>query len=309
MPTATLTWSDNHGDSNPQSNFSATNQGAIQLMNEYFTALAAFSDFPWTVCSFEGTTAPWYVTLKRKSNAPGRILIMAVASAPGATYNPQLGPLNWNTTGVRAAFFKDATTDTPANLLATSGDVFANPSNATGLGSSVTMTAGANTFRAWACEDGLFFRYGTPTATSAFFAIGDLLEDASENSEPVSFYAPSGTIDGMLSYTNPSVTTAGGFSLIGGTAVQFGAGWTPPSAIYSYLRDPGPKSSWFLPRSLFAISLPLGESMKYKLRQVAIGPAPLAAYETLTDTGAVLRAISTSHGTASGLPWLTNFKV
>ena len=49
--------------------------------------------------------------------------------------------------------------------------------------------------------------------------------------------------------------------------------------------------------------------MKYKLRQIAYGPTPLAAYETLTDTGAVLKAISTYPAATTGFPWLTNFKV
>lgn len=309
MPTATLTWSDNHGDSNPQSNFSATNQGAIQLMNQYFTALAAFSDFPWTVCSFEGTTAPWYVTLKRKSNAPGRILIMAVASAPNSTYNPQLGNLVWTSAGVRAAFFKNATTDTPANLLATSGDVFTNPSGSSGLGTNVGFNDGSATLRAWACEDGIAFRVGTTISTTEIFAIGDLLESATEDSAPMSACFAGGTITGTTPQTSPVIGSHGVFSSIGGNLCHFGAGWVPPSAIFDNLRNSGTKQAWFLPRSVCSYQLPLGEALSYKLRQITIGPTPLASFETLTDTGSVLRAISTAHNTSTGVPWLTNFKV
>lgn len=309
MPTATLTWSAPHGDSNLQSTFAATNQGAIQLMNQYFTALSAFGDFPWEVCSYEGTTAPWYVTLKRKTGAAGRIIFVAVTSAPGTTYNPQFGTMNWSATGVRAAFFPAATSDTPANILATSGDVFTNPSGASGLGPNLAMTTGANLLGGWACEDGLFLRYGTATTTANVFVVGDLLEDGSGNQAPISIMATGGTLDGIGPTPTPSIATGGGFFLQSGTSIHFGTGFAPPTGIYTYLRNLGSKEAWFLPRSLCSYSLPLGDAMKYKLRQIAYGPSPLAAYETLTDTGAVLKAISTYPGATNGYPWLTNFKV
>lgn len=311
MPTATLTWSSDHGDSNLQSTFAATNQGAIQLLNQYFTALSAFGDFPWQVCSYEGTTSPWFVTLKRKNGNPGRIVFIATTSAPGATYNPQLGSVSWSSTGVRAGFFPNATSDTPANILATSGDVFTNPSGGCGLGPIAVMTNGTNSFRCWGCEDGVFLRYGTSSATSAIIFVGDLLEDAGGNQAPISWMTSTGngTMDGVTPVTTPNVASAGGFTLLSGSTVHFGTGWSAPSGLQTYLRDSGPKSSWFLPRSLCCYSLPLGEAMKYKLRQITYGPVPLAAYETLTDTGSVLKAISVHFAAASGFPWLYNTKV
>jgi len=310
MPTATLTWSAPHGDSNLQSTFAATNQGAIQLMNQYFTALSAFSDFPWEVCSFEGTTAPWFVTLRRKSLAAGRIVFIAVTSNPGSTYNPQLGNLVWNTVGVRAAFFPLATSDTPANILATSGDVFTSPSGGSGLGPNITMTTGTNLLNCMACEDGLFMKYGAAITTVNAFVVGDMLEDDVGGQAPISItVAASGSFDSIAPSATPSVLTVGGFSLQGGVSIHFGSGFSAPSGIAAYLRDNGTKESWFLPRTLCSYSLPLGQSMKYKLRQIAYGPTPLAAYETLTDTGAVLKAISTYPAATAGFPWLTNFKV
>lgn len=308
MPTATLTWSAPHGDSNLQSTFAATNQGAIQLMNQYFTALSAFSDFPWEVCSFEGTTAPWFVTLRRKSLAAGRIVFIAVTSAPGATYNPQLGTFSWSSVGVRAAFFPLASSDTPANILSTSGDVFTNPSGGSGLGPTTTMTTGTNIISGWACEDGIAIRYGTSSTTAAILIVGDLMEDDSGVQAPISISNTSGSLE-IGPNSNPTATTSGGFSIIGGSNLQFGSGFSPPSGYGSYLRNNGTKESWFLPRSLCSFGLPLGSIMKYKLRQIVYGPTPLSANETLTDTGAVLKAISTYPAATTGFPWLTNFKV
>lgn len=309
MPTATLTWSAPHGDSNLQSTHAATNQGAIQLMNQYFTALAAFSDFPWTVASFEGTTSPWQVTLKRKSGAAGRIIFIAVTSAPGTTYNPQLGTLNWNATGVRAAFFPLASSDTPANILSTSGDVFTNPSGGTPLGPSTAMTSGTSQLGCWACEDGILMRYGSSSATSKIFIVGDLLEDDAGVQGPISIQSSVTTLTGITPLASPTLTDNGGSAFYAGTHIHFGSGLEPPTGIGTYLRDNGTKESWFLPRSLCSFGLPLGQAMKYKLRQIAIGPTPLASYEQLTDTGSVLKAISVFPGTTTGHPWLTNFKV
>lgn len=309
MPTATLTWSAPHGDSNLQSTFSATNQGAIQLLNQYLTTLAGFGDFPWEVCSFEGTTAPWFVTLKRKNGNPGRIVFVGVTTVPGTTYNPQFGNLNWNVAGVRAAFFPAATSDTPGNILATSGDVFTNPAGGSGMGPNVSMTAGSNMFTAFACDDGIVFRYGTATTIATLNVVGDFLEDNLGNQAPISAMWGSGTMDGIAPSIVPAVGTSGGFALRAGTTIHYGTGWQAPTLLSSYQRDNALKRSWFHPRSLCCVSLPLGEAMKYKLRQIAYGPAPLAANEQLSDTGAVLKAVSLTPNTTAGFPWLTNFKV
>ena len=309
MPTATLTWSAPHGDSNLQSTFAATNLGALQLLNQYFTALAAFSDVPWQICSFNDSSAPYYLTLKRKSGAAGRILFVVPTSSPGTTYNPQFGNnLNWNSSNMRVAFFQNATSDTPANILATSGDVFTNPSGGSGLGPSFAATSGTNLFGAWICEDGIVLRYGTAATSAMLIAVGDLLEDSAGNQAPISIASTAADLS-MSASASPTVFTAGGFTLLAGASIQLGIGWAPPAAISTYLRDSGPKSAWFLPRSLCSFQLPLGEIMKYKLRQIAYGPTPLSSYETLTDTGSVLKAISIFPGTTTGQPWLTNFKV
>lgn len=307
---ATLTWSTTRADSALQSTFAATNQGAIQLLNAHFTAQAAFSDFPWQVCSFEGTTAPWFVTLKRKTNAPGRIVFVGVSVAPNTTYNPQFGNnITWNSVGVRAAFFPAATSDTPANILATSGDVFTNPAGGSGFGPLMAMTTGANLFSSWSCEDGVFLRYGTAAATTLVAAVGDLIEDQAGVQAPVSWVASSGSFDGQAPVATPNINTTGGFALLSGLTVHYGTGWTPPTGVNTYLRDNAIKRAWFLPRGVCSFALPLGEVMKYKFRQITYGPVPLAAYEQLTDTGSVLRAINTYPNTASGGPWLTNFQV
>ena len=107
----------------------------------------------------------------------------------------------------------------------------------------------------------------------------------------------------------PTIGGAGGLAIQAGATIHFGTGFQAPTAIGTYMRDNGTKESWFLPRTLCSYSLPLGQSMKYKLRQIAYGPTPLAAYETMTDTGAVLKAISTYPAATTGFPWLTNFKV
>jgi hypothetical protein len=305
---ATLTWSENHGESAAQSTFGATNQGAIQLMNQHFTALAAFSDFPWTVCSHEGTTAPWYVTLKRKSGAAGRIVFIAVASAPGVTYNPQLGSLSWSSAGVRAAYFPAATSDTPANILATSGDVFTNPAGSTGGGPSQAMTSGTTVFNAFACADGIFMRYGpSNTDATGWIIVGALAEDGAGVEAGISAHFP-GAISTNPAST-PNVSTNGAYMMPAGVSIQYGTGWAPTSSPAGFLRDNGAKKAWFLPRSLASFMVTGDAVFKYKLRQIAIGPTPLAAHERLATVGDVLAAQSASASVTADRPWLTNFQV
>jgi len=305
---ATLTWSENHGDSNALSTFAATNQGAIQLMNQYFTALAAFSDFPWQVASFEGTTSPWQVTLKRKSGAAGRIIFVATTSAPNTTYNPQLGTVSWTSTGVRAAWFPSATSDTPANILSTSGDVFTTPTGYTGGAGRVVFTTGTWTLTAWGCADGVFLRYGPPSADAAgWIAVGNLMEDASGTEAGISI-STGATLVASPS-TSPTVATDGFYTMRSAASIQYGSGWTPQSTPSAYLRDNGAKKAWFLPRSLASHMVTGDEVYKYKLRQIAIGPTPLASYERLATVGDVLAAMSCSATVTADRPWLTNFQV
>jgi hypothetical protein len=310
MPTSTLTWSTQHGDSALQSTFSTTSQGAIQLINAYLTTLQGFSDFPWEVCSFEGTTAPWFVTLKRKNATPGRIVFVGVTTAPNTTYNPQFGTISWGVSGIRAAYFRDATSDTPANILATSGDVFTNPTNPSGMSPNLTMSSGTSYLTGWGCDAGIALRYGPSTSPSGLFLVGDFLEDnAGELGPSVSFMSSSASLETMNPSASPSVNNSGGFSLVSGQNVFFGNGFVQQVSLSSNLRDNATKRAWFLPRGVCSYQLPFGEMTKYKIRQVAFGPTPIAANETLVDTGAVLKAVSTAATTTTGFPWLTNDKV
>lgn len=307
---STLTWSEYHGESNVQSTFAATNQGAIQLMNQYFTALAVFADFPWQICSFEGTTSPWFVTLKRKNLSPGRIVIMAVTSAPGSTYNPQLsGGLAWSGVGVRAAWFPSATSDTPANILATSGDVFTNPAGSTGLGPNTSMVTGANLMSCWACEDGIFLRYGSTTGTNSMWVIGNMIEDHLGAEDGISFSSPT-SMEVLTPSTVPSYITNGGLKIVSGSSIHLGTGWVvTTSPMYSGIRDNGLKKFWALPRSLYSYQLPNGLWFKYKLRQIAYGPTPLAGFERIAIDGDITKALSTFPAATTGYPWLTNYQV
>lgn len=281
----------------------------MQLLNEYFTALAVFADVPWTVASFEGTTAPYQLTLKRKSGAAGRIIFVGVNAAPTTNYNPQLGTMNWNVAGVRVAHFPSATSDTPANILSTTGDVFTNPAGGTGLGANYSsFSTGTHTFTAWLCEDGVFMRYGPPASLSAYFLVGDLAEDADGNAAPITFYT-AGAMDSVSVQTTPSIANPGGYMIYLGNVIHLGTGWTYTTTPSNYLRDNGQKKAWFLPRSLACYGLSQDKVFTYKLRQIAHGPAPLAGYERLATVGDVLAAQLAYPSATINFPWLTNFKV
>jgi hypothetical protein len=276
-------------------------------MNQHFVAMAAFADFPWEVCSFQGTTAPWFVTLKRKNGSPGRIVFIGVTSAPGTTYNPQLGTVNWNAASVRCGYFPNATSDTPANILSTSGDVFSSPAGTTGLSPYNISLLGAFTLKSHACEDGVFLQIKNGTAVSAVLVVGAMIEDDLEAEDSIAAFITS--LDAMTPNITLSLSTQGAFRMSAGATVQLGTGLIPQTNLQDRMRDNGPKLAAFYPRSLAGLWLPYNQILKYKFRQIAYGPLPIAGYETLTDTGSVLRAISTAPTAAAGQPWLTNFKV
>lgn len=307
---ATLTWSDYHGESNLQSTFAATTQGAMQLLNQYLTALAAFADFPWQICSTELTTSPWYITLKRKSGAPGRIIIVGIVSSVGATMNPQLtNDLAWTTGGIRIGWFPVATTDTPANIIAASGNVFTGTTGYTGLSPNTVTNYSTNSFSCWGCEDGIFLRYGTASTNNSLWVVGDMMEDSLGAATGIAFSA-SASMDATASASAPNANTVGGFANLAGTTCHFGAGWTPTVASsISLLRDNAAKKIWLVPRAMYSFQLPLGDGFKYKLRQIAFGPTSLAGFERIAVDGDITKAMSTFPTAAAGYPWLANYQV
>ena len=307
---ATLTWSEYHGESNLQSTFAATNRGAMQLLNQYFTTLSGFADFPWEICSTELTTSPWYVTLKRKSGAAGRIIFMGISSSVGNTMNPQLtNGIGWTTVGVRAAWFPSATTDTPVNIISASGDVFTGSSGYTGLCPTSNMTYGTYNLSCWACADGIFLRYGTFATNGSMWLVGNMMEDNLGVEAGLAFSC-SISMDSINPAASLSHTIAGGFSNVSGVTCQFGTGWQPTqTAMSASMRDNAAKKVWMLPRSLFSYQLPTGDGFRFKMRQVAYGPTPLAGFERIAVDGDITMALSTFPTATAGSPWLTNYQV
>lgn len=310
---ALLTWSSDHGYSQPSSDYGSSTQGTIKQLRAYFDTLSAFSDFPWVVASYEETTSPWYVVLKPKSGGPGRLIVVGVSVAPQSTFNPQFGNnFTWTAAGARAAFFPAATSDVPNNILSLSGDVFTNPTPASGFGSVFTFSVPTYVAKCFACEEGIVFTYGAANNSAPQWMVGNFLEDAAGDTIPAAISCSSTLSAGFgVPSTSPSNTSLGAFTLDASQSTVFwGAGPTLSATIVGSLRDLTNHKAFFTPATLASIhTTMLPENvMKYKLRQIAYGPTPLAPYESLSDASG-LQAISLQGGITTGYPWLVNFKV
>lgn len=281
----------------------------MQLVEQLLTTRSAATDFPWQIASAETTTSPFHLVLKRKSGDPGRIIFVGVTTGPGTTYNPQLSTIIWSASGIRAGFFPAATSDVPANILSTSGDVFTTPTGYTGVTSNFTQfTNGAYTMSVWACQDGIALRWGAGVIGDSMWVIGDMMENNATDAVPVAFY--NGSMSATISSTESlTISTTGGFFQLAGVVSHVGHGWTLQTDVSDKLRNSGAKTAGFFPTSLAVIRESLQNVYGYKLRQVCRGPSSLAAYEPMLTTGPVLSAVCMASLATSNAPWLTNFKV
>lgn len=310
MPTAVLTNKANPA-SPTLSTTAATLPGLMQLIYNYFTSLVGSASCDWQVCSSALGATPYHVALKRKTGAPGRILFLGVTAAPLLVYNPQLSNgISWAAAGLRVAHFPEATSDVPGNMLATSGDVFTNPGNCTGLGANMVTYTGTAVLKLWSNEDGIIMKYGTPLAAPiGFYYVGDLGVDVTDTAFPVTGYTVS-FADPFVA--TPTLTSPGAWAKVAGIDCHIGQVATYAfSTLNNFLRDNALKKTGYLPVFLGTKNSSMEKIFWGKLRQVGMGPTPLATEEviSLVDGGLPtpkafgLNSLATTH-----LAWLTNFK-
>ena len=280
--------------------------GLFNQLNNYFTSLAANADCHWEVCSFNVAASPYHLVLKRKNGTPGRILFMGVTAAPGAVYNDAMRNYTWSIAGTRAAYFPEATSDVPANLLTNAGEVFTNPGNCTGMTASFATYTGTDTLKLFSSQEGIILRLGGPgSPPTLFWVIGELLERYDEIG--INCAGTTATFTSPLALA-PTVSTLGFSVRIGGGFAHVGEARSLSVGVQTLLRDLGTKQSWYFPIILGTAQAARIDLAGYKLRQVTTGGVPLAGDEIIYTTGPVERAYAMS-STVSMFLWLTNDKV
>lgn len=319
MPSATLNWTELRAlpavvTTGPSALWDSFRDG-IQILDDA-------SDFPWVTCHVETASAEaHYVVLKRKTGAPGRIVMGLNKNS--TTFNPsiQFDFATPSTDSLFAFYVEGATSDAPTNLKG-SGALFTGEDlvNSTPIGFDVSIgeTTSKTPYVA-ANEDAVILMVGRFNGTwspqngvSAMLGAGGLLVDDSDT--------PHNAVVRVDSTSNSTITLAlhssEGF-LHRRTPTGELELWAPvpsmsDSVLSTKVRNEATKKIWFVPITLASQQAISGDrSFYYTVRQMGYSAPPLAAREELRDGSGSLKATCASAyvGSALWFMWLCNFKL
>lgn len=289
------------------------------------------ADFKWEVADFEDSVSPLYVSLKRKDASAGRILILSWTSSPAGN-NPHILDITPTSNIAWIAYFPNGTGDTPANLTASSGNIFTDDTDCSKVSSAYFLSSGYGANYKpfyFDCEDGIFLATQDPGSAQAYWmGAGDLLVDDADNVYPCSFGAASNSITSFAASSpamqwSSTVLTAGSFSIsaINGTyplgssarfffqAFGLSGSWGTQVGTIDMMNDSSNSKVNF--QNVPLLGQVKGEGIKLKLRQIACGPGSTSPLNQYDGTGPVVKAVQASIATggALGAPYMTNFKV
>lgn len=298
---------------------------------------SADSNFTWEVSASSLAGTPYYLWLRPKSGAVGRILIISWTSNPAGNNTAILDgtPV---TTMLFMAYFPNGNAASPSNLTAASGSISGDDTDCTKVGSVGTTTTiyGANhQCYYFDSAEGIYLCCQNPGTAAAYMGgAGMLVVDANDVAYAAS-YGSNGTnqtafgaaANGMV-YTatgnqagvgsTPCIKTSyASQAVVSGSYPSWFPAYTPngpwgATAIGAsdILTDTTNTDAWFVPVPL-VMNITKGGGFPIKLRQVAIGPASQGQFTVYNITGPVTAArnISAYTSATAGYPWLVNFKI
>jgi len=323
---ATLTWFSSGLGTKTGTTIAALITDMAALVN---TKLAD-PNFSWQVASSSIAGNPHWLVLKPKSGAPGRILYIIWTVSPAGN-NSAILDLTPTTLNLYACYFPNGNTDTPSNLLAASGTIMGNDTNAV----KVTFGVAVSTFyiASWVpfyfdCAEGVFFGFSNPAGgTTHSVGVGELLVDGADNAygAVISFGSTNSNTFGSNTSVLPWVGTvqqagAGNQALFrtnyGSPNRAYFMAWAPSAAWASQavsstdiLTNTALNRVWFVPVQVLGQTK--GEGFALKLRQIAFGPGVVMPFSQYQASGPVVRAICFNplNIGGNGAPWFTNFKL
>lgn len=290
------------------------------------------STFSWQVASSNVASTPYQITLKPKSGAAGRILLVMYTSAPAGT-QPVLFDAAPVTDNLFLAWFPSGNVDTPSNLSAASGTVMGNDTDAVKVSAGVSLAnIYATSVQAFYFDsaEAVYFGFQNPGAAACFWCgAGNLVVDASDNAYGATFgYATAGAAN-FGSTTPQMVWVNSGSKPLAGqvTNACVRTNYSVANSVFYQAFSPsGPWATsvvnstdimsdttintlYFAPQQLLGQTK--GQGLALKLRQIAMGSGTVGPFQAYNTTGPVVQArqfnASTTGG--NGYPWFTNFKV
>lgn len=321
---ATLEWA----SSGAATKTGTTINTLLDDLDTLVTSKAGDASFFWEKASKSSAATPFYLVLKPKSGAAGRILLLCYTSAP-ANSNSEIFDAAATTNVLYGAYFPAGNVDTPSNLTAASGTIMGDDTGAVKVWTSLSIASiyATNTqVFYFDSAEAMVFGFQNPAAGGVGFAgAGNLLVDSSDNAYSAVFSFGINATSNFGSQTSvmtfsptfpnagnntPCVRTNYGSS----NRVYFQA-WVPAgawgaSAVSStdILTDTSNSKAWFVPVQLLGQTK--GEGFLVKLRQIVIGPGTVSPLYPYNTTGPVVQArqANLATGGGTGYPWLTNFK-
>jgi hypothetical protein len=325
---ATLTWA----SSGNGAKTGTTIATYLDDLDTLITSKSGDATFFWEKAGKNSATTPYYLLLRPKSGAAGRIAIIHWSSSPAAN-NAAILDTTPATTSVFLVWFPNGTGTTLSNLTAASGTICGTDTNCTKvgfMGSLTTLYTTSFVHYYFDSAEAMWFATGNPaTGTSnTFNGAGMILVDASDNEYGGVFASTGATSSSFGSTTgmapwNISSLLAGASTAAGHIRTNYGStdrlyfqGYLPSGAWANQavgpldiLTNTAVTQVWFPQVPL--IGRTKGEGFVLKLRQVAWGPGTLGALSVYNTTGPVVAARQSSNATAgvTGAPWLVNFKI
>lgn len=287
------------------------------------------SNFSWTVASSSLAGTPYYICLKPKSGAAGRILLIAWSSAPAGN-NSAILEATPTSNAVQICYFPAGNVDTPSNLTAASGTIMGDDTGVikccTGGAAATVYTTSVQPYYFDSAEAVVFGFQSPGSATNHVFGAGALLVDGSDNAYAAAFIFTAGqnfssSTSPALAWQTSDITAGSGSTSVirtnyGSADRLYFQAWAPtgqwlntPVGPNDILSDTANNKVWFVPYQLLGTTK--GEGFVLKLRQIAHGPGTTAAFTAYSTTGPAVQARQLCAVTTGGLghPWFTNFKL
>lgn len=303
-----------------------------------FDSKAADPNFSWEVAASSLAGTPYYLWLRPKSGAVGRILLVCWTTNPAGNNaailqsTPQTG-----SSVVYIAYFPNGNAASPSNLTAASGTISGDDTNCTmvsSVGVLATIYAASTVPYYFDSAEGLVLCTQNPASSTCYVNfVGELAVDSNDVAYPLSF-GSNATGANAFGGTGLAVYSATGYSA--GGSGQVGAkssyssqallpgsiyptwfpatlpnGWNLQSiGVTDILTDTTNTDAWFVSCPLVCCGTK-GGGFPLKLRQIAYGPAYLGQFSVYNTTGPVVAArnVQAAISGSNGAPWLTNFKI
>jgi hypothetical protein len=293
---------------------------------------AGDANFTWEVAASSLASTPYYLWLRPKGGANGRILLISWTSAPAGN-NAVILDTAPTTSATYVCYFPNGNAASPSNLTASSGSISGDDTNAVKVacyGTTATLYGASIQPFYFDSAEGVYFCLQNPASTALYMCgAGELFVDGADNSWGASVGVNTGSWGGWSASTSICTYASSGITA-GSASVGYKSNYASQASPITWYHAFTPSGNWgsfavgpndiltdttnskayFVPMTLVASNIK-GGGFPLKFRQLAIGPATTGSFSVYNTTGPVVSARCANAATAggNGYPWFVNFKI